>query len=105
MSMSTALVERRILIPCPTEEMTMSSGPFTYSLGAAAAFVVRSLMERPDLQTPEEVAGAPHEGDEIDAQAARKGLAELASRGIATEGADGRWRLTDAGREAAQQST
>jgi hypothetical protein len=82
----------------------MSSGPFTYSLGAAAAYVMRSLMEHPDLQTPEEIADAPHASDEIDADAARGGLGELGRHGLAAGDADDRWQLTDAGRAAQQQA-
>ena len=82
----------------------MSSGPFTYTLSGAAAFVLRSLMERPQLQTPEEIAEAPHAGDQVDSQAARGGLDELATVGLAARDADGRWRLTDAGREARQRA-
>jgi hypothetical protein len=82
----------------------MSSGPFTYSLSAAAAYVMRSLMEHPGLQTAEEIAGAPHTGDEIDAEAARGGLGELGTHGLAAEDSEGRWGLTDAGRAAQQQA-
>jgi hypothetical protein len=78
----------------------MSSGPFTYTLGAAAAFVLRSLMDHPDRQTPQEIADGAQARDELDAEAARGGLGELAARGLAAEGSDGRWHLTDAGREA-----
>jgi hypothetical protein len=38
----------------------MSSGPFMYTLTAAAACVLRSFMEKPDLQTREEIANKPH---------------------------------------------
>ena len=82
----------------------MSSGPFTYTANAAAASVVRSLMEHPALQTPEEIADAPHAGNELDADAAGRALGELASHGLAAEGPAGRWRLTDAGRGAMQQA-
>jgi hypothetical protein len=78
----------------------MSSGPFTYALNAAAAFVLRSLMERPDLQTAEEIAGAEHAHGEIDSPTASAGLRELGQRGLATADAGGRWSLTDAGRRA-----
>jgi hypothetical protein len=78
----------------------MSSGPFTYALSAAAAFVLRSLMERPDLHTAEEIAGAEHAHGEIDPAAASDGLRELRQRGFATEDAGGRWSITDPGREA-----
>lgn len=76
----------------------MSSGPFTDTLSAAAAFVIRSLLEHPNRQTPEEIA-APHAG-EIDAEGAGGGLAELEARGLAAQDPDGRWQLTDAGRDA-----
>jgi hypothetical protein len=79
----------------------MSSGPFTYSLGVAAAFVMRSLMERSHLQTADEIAGAPEARGEVDAEGADEGLRELASHGLAEQGSDGRWSLTDTGREAA----
>jgi hypothetical protein len=82
----------------------MSSGPFTYALSGAAAFVLRSLMERPDLQTAEEIAQAPRAGEEIDAAAAGRALSELAGHGLTAEGPGGRWRLTDAGRGATQQA-
>jgi hypothetical protein len=80
----------------------VSSGPFTYSLSAAAAYAIRSLMERPDLRTPEEIADAPLSGETIDAETARGGLGELADHDLAVEGSDGRWELTDAGRRAQQ---
>ena len=73
----------------------MSSGPFTDTLGVAAAFVMRSLLEHPDRQTPDEIA-ATQEGDAIDADGARAGLGELEARGLATQSPDGRWQLTDA---------
>jgi hypothetical protein len=79
----------------------MSSGPFTYALSAAAAFTIRSLLERPDLQTADEIASGRDAHGEIDAAHARDGLQELARHGLAEQDADGRWSLTDAGREAA----
>src|SRR4051812_33057991 len=66
------------------DSAAMSSGPFTQALSTAAGFVLRSLMERPDLDRPEVIADAPAAGDEIDADAAREGLRELASRDLAT---------------------
>jgi hypothetical protein len=72
-------------------------------LRGAAAFVLRSLMEHPHLQTPEEIADAPHAGEVIDAGAAGQGLSELEGHGLTAE-ADGRWSLTDAGRAAQQQA-
>jgi hypothetical protein len=80
----------------------MSSGPFTNTLGVAAAFVLRSLTEHPDRQNAQEIADGAPAGDRIDTAAARDGLGELAGRGLAAEGSDGRWHLTDAGREAQQ---
>jgi hypothetical protein len=77
----------------------MSSGPFTYSLSAAAAFVMRSLMEHPQAQTVEEIAAAPHTQREIDADGARAALQELQQRGLAAEDADHRWHLTEIGLE------
>ena len=82
----------------------MSSGPFTYALSGAAAFVLRSLMERPHLQTAEEIADSRHAGEEIDAEAAGGALNELEGHGLAAESSGGRWRVTDAGREATQQA-
>ena len=73
----------------------MSSGPFTYSLSAAAAYVLRSLMEHPERGTPEEIAD-----ESIDVGAAGDGLRELARRGLAEEAAGGRWHVTDSGRAA-----
>jgi hypothetical protein len=81
--------------------MNMSSGLFSDSLGVATAFVIRSLMEHPQRKTPEQIAGS---SDEIDAEAARGALGELAARGIVAEDTEGRWRLTDAGRDVAQQA-
>jgi hypothetical protein len=78
----------------------MSSGPFTYALSAAAAFVLRSLTEHPDLQTADEIADAPHAQGEIDAGAARDGLRELGDHGLAAENSDGRWGVTESGRQA-----
>jgi predicted ABC-type transport system involved in lysophospholipase L1 biosynthesis ATPase subunit len=80
----------------------MSSGPFTYSLSAAAAFVMRSLMEHPQLRTAEAIATAPHTQGEIDADGARAALQELQQHGLADEDADHRWHLTEAGRAARQ---
>jgi hypothetical protein len=77
----------------------MSSGPFTYALSAGAAFVLRSLMEHPDLQTADEIAGAPHVQGQLDADGARDGLRELSDRGLAAESADGRWSVTESGRQ------
>jgi DNA-binding IclR family transcriptional regulator len=82
----------------------MSSGPFTYALSAAAAFIIRSLQERPELQTADEIAGAQHARGDIDASDARDGLDELGRRGLAEQDADGRWSLTDAGRKAVPRS-
>jgi len=73
----------------------MSSGPFTYSLSAAAASVLRSLMEHPERGTPEEIAD-----ESVDTGAARDGLRELAGRGLAEQAVDGRWHVTDSGRAA-----
>jgi hypothetical protein len=80
----------------------MSSGPFTYSLSAAAALVMRRLMEQPDRQTAQEIADAPGATEQIDADAARGGLGELGEHGLAAEDSDGRWHLTDTGRDAQQ---
>jgi hypothetical protein len=104
MSFGTALVDAPPSEPLVLQRKgaNMSSGPFTYSLGGAAAYVLRSLMDHPDRQTAEEIAGAASAGDEIDAGAARGGLGELGARGLAAEDSDGRWHLTDAGREAKQ---
>ena len=79
----------------------MSSGPFTYALSAAAAFIIRSLLERPDLQKAEEIAGERYPHGEIDASDARDGLQELGRHGLAEQDAEGRWSLTDSGRETA----
>jgi hypothetical protein len=77
----------------------MSSGPFTYALGAAAAFVIRSLYERPDRQTAQEIAAAD---DDVEAADAEAGLSELEQRGLASQDADGRWSLTERGRQASR---
>jgi hypothetical protein len=81
----------------------MSSGLSMSSLNAAAAFLLRSLLDHPDRQTPHEIADAPHASGKVDAEAARTGLGELA-RGLAAEDPGGRWQLTDVGREAQQRS-
>jgi hypothetical protein len=73
----------------------MSSGPFTYSLSAGAAYVLRSLMEHPERGTPESIAV-----ESIDADAARDGLHELAGHGLAEQTVNGRWHVTDRGRAA-----
>jgi hypothetical protein len=73
----------------------MSSGPFTYPLSAAAGYVLRSLMERPERGTPEEIAD-----ESIEAATASAGLRELEGRGLAEQAADGRWRVTAGGRAA-----
>jgi hypothetical protein len=82
----------------------MSAGGFSGALSAAAAFVLRSLMEHPDFQTPEEIADAPHAPDHIDDETAGAALRELEQHGLTAEDADGRWGLTDAGREARQSA-
>jgi hypothetical protein len=82
----------------------MSSGLSTSSLNVAAAFVLRSLLDHPDRQTPGEIADAPHGRDKIDAQSAQRGLGELATHGLAAEDSDGRWHLTKKGREAQRQA-
>jgi hypothetical protein len=79
-------------------EDEMSAGPFSASLNAAAAYVLRSLMERPDRGTPDEIADASKDGDTITSGAAREGLDELRSRGLAEEASNGRWRLTERAR-------
>jgi hypothetical protein len=79
----------------------MSSGPFSYALGAAAAFVIRRLLEDPDRDTAEQIAVGPNAEAGMDADAVRDGLDELRERGLAVEGPGGRWSLTDAGRERA----
>jgi hypothetical protein len=73
----------------------MSSGPFTYPLSAAAGYVLRSLMERPERDTPEEIAD-----ESVDAGATRAGLRELAGHGLAEQAPDGRWHVTAVGRAA-----
>jgi hypothetical protein len=80
----------------------MSSGLGMSGLNVAAAFVLRSLFDHPDRQTPEEIAGAPDARGRIDAEGARGGLGELTKHGLAAEGSDGCWQLTDAGRKAQQ---
>jgi hypothetical protein len=82
----------------------MSSGLSMSSLNAAAAFLLRSLLDHPDRQTPHEIADAPHASGTVDAEAARTGLGELAVRGLAAEDSGGRWHLTDVGREAQQRA-
>ena len=82
----------------------MSSGPSTHTLSAAAAYVLRSLMEHPERRTAERIACAPHAAPEIDARAARDGLSELGRHGLAAQDAAGWWRLTDTGREAQQRA-
>jgi predicted transcriptional regulator len=69
------------------------SGPFTYSLNAAAAYVLRSLMEHPGRGTPNEIAD-----ESIDAGGVRDALGDLARHGLAEQAADGRWHVTDSGR-------
>jgi hypothetical protein len=81
---------------------TMSAGGFSYALGTAAAFVLRSLMEHPDRQTPEEIADATHGREDIDSETAHRALRELEGHGLTAEDSEGRWELTDAGRAANQ---
>jgi hypothetical protein len=40
----------------------------------------------------------------MDADAVRGGLDELAAQGLAVEGSEGRWQITDAGRAAQQRA-
>jgi len=80
----------------------MSSGPFTYSLSAAAAFALRVLYEQPDRGTPEEIADSPEAAEGMDADAVRGGLDELAAQGLAAQTSEGRWEITDDGRAAQQ---
>lgn len=74
----------------------------TIGLSAPARYVLRSLMEQPHLQTADEIAEGPLAPQGIDTATLRGGLAQLADRGLAVEGADGRWSLTDAGHRAYQ---
>jgi hypothetical protein len=78
----------------------MSAGAFSGSLNAAAAYVLRSLTERPDRQTPDEIADASKGSDAISSGAARDGLDELRSQALAEQGPGGGWRLTEEGRRA-----
>lgn len=82
----------------------MSSGLPSYSLGVASAFVLRSLMEHPNRQTAQEIADAPHAEGKIDTEGAHGALDELAAHGLAAKDSDGRWHLTDVGREAQQRA-
>jgi hypothetical protein len=82
----------------------MSSGLAIGSLNVAAALVLRSLLEQPDRQTPQEIADGSPESGRIDADGARRGLGELAAHGLAAEDSGGRWHLTKRGRAAQQQS-
>jgi hypothetical protein len=69
----------------------------TIGMSSPAAYVLRSLMEHPERDTPSAIADGAPADSMIDEAAARDGLGELGSRGLATEGDDGRWRLTDRG--------
>ncbi|MEA2302978.1 MAG: hypothetical protein QOH43_258 [Solirubrobacteraceae bacterium] len=74
----------------------------TIGLTAPAAYVLRSLMEHPQRDTVQAIADGAPAAEGLGAVAARDGLGELAARGLAVEGEDGRWRLTDRGRAAQQ---
>jgi hypothetical protein len=74
----------------------------TIGLSAPAAYVLRSLMEHPQRDTAQAIADGAAAAEGLDTATAHHGLGELAARGLAVEGEDGRWRLTDRGRDAQQ---
>jgi hypothetical protein len=74
----------------------MSSGLPSYALGAASGVILRSLVEHPDRDTPEDIA----RGSDSESKDVLQLLRELAHRGFAHEDSNGRWSATDAGREA-----
>jgi hypothetical protein len=79
-----------------------AGGMSTIGLSAPAAYVLRSLLDHPQRDTAQAIADGAPAADGLDAAAARDALGELAGRGLAIEGDDGRWRLTDRGRAAQQ---
>jgi DNA-binding IclR family transcriptional regulator len=74
----------------------------TIGLSAPAAYVLRSLMEHPQRDTAQAIADGAPDAEGLDTATTHDGLDELAARGLAVEGEDGRWRLTDRGRAAQQ---
>ena len=72
----------------------------TLGLSPAAAFVLRSLHDHPELRLPEAIAAGPAAGGSIDVQAVCEALAELKRRGLVEEEDGHGWRLTAAALEA-----
>jgi len=68
----------------------------TLGLSPAAAYVLRSLRDHPDLRLPEAIAAGPGTEGSFGVQDVRDALAELEARGLAEEEPGRGWRLTDA---------
>lgn len=75
----------------------------TDSISDAAKMARDSLFDHPELNTPEAISNGPLSIQQIDAGATVDGLAELAALRPpqAFQTADGTWKLTPAGVEAA----
>jgi hypothetical protein len=68
----------------------------TVGLSPPAAWVLRSLLEHPDLRTIDAITAGPAAPRRADAQQAADGLAELRERGLAVEEPGSGWRVTEA---------
>ena len=72
----------------------------TMGLSAIAAWVLRSLLDHPELRTIDAIANGPGAPRATDAQQVADALAELQERGLAVEEPGVGWRVTDAARPA-----
>jgi hypothetical protein len=68
----------------------------TVGLSSPAAWVLRSLLEHPDLRTIDAIVAGPAAPERAERQQAVDGLAELRDRGLAVEEPGVGWRVTDA---------
>jgi hypothetical protein len=68
----------------------------TVGMSAPAAWVLRSLLEHPELRTIDAIAAGPVAPRGADAQQVADGLAELRRRGLVVEEPGIGWRVTDA---------
>jgi hypothetical protein len=67
----------------------------TVGLSSPAAWVLRSLLEHPDLRTIDAIVAGPAAPEQAERQQAVDGLAELRDRGLAVEEPGVGWRVTD----------
>ena len=72
----------------------------TVALTPPAAWVLRSLLEHPELRTVDAIVSGPAAPEGADAQQVTDGLAELEQRGLAVEESGRGWRATEAAQPA-----